>query len=689
MAEEATKDFFISYNKADRGWAEWIAWQLEAEGYSTILQAWDFRPGGNFILEMDHATMVATRTIAVLSPDYLDALYTKPEWAEAFRQDPTGKDGKLLPVRVRTCTLKGLLAAIGYIDLVGRNNALAAQNALLAGVRRSRAIPSTAPIFPGDASPQPPEPPPAFPGNWPLVWNVPYRRNRFFTGRETLLTTLHEQLTGKKAVALTQTLAIHGLGGIGKTQTAVEYAYRYQQRYQAVFWVRAAALDTLCSDYVSMAGLLHLAEKDDQDQIRILHVVKQWLSRQKEWLLILDNADDLEIIPDYLPAGENGHILLTTRDPSVQGMAQGIEVEQMDVQEGIDLLLRRARMLTPETPLEAAHHDDREAAERIVTAMGGVPLAIDQAAAYIEQTRCGLSGYLQLYQQHRADLLRWKRRVPSDYPRTVAATWAVSFEQVEQRNPAATDLLRLCAFLDPDGIPEDLLQEGASELGPDLQSLVEDAFRWNEAMDLLRSFSLIRRLVESKSLAMHRLVQVVLKDRLDSPTQQQWAERVVRLVNAAFPEVSFQTWEQCKQYLPQVFICLDHLNQHGIQTPEAASLLHRAGWYLNEHARNTEAEPLYQRALAIYEKTRGPEHPDTSATLYNLAQLYKQQGRYQEAEPLIQRSVAIDEKCFGPEHLEVAVDLENYADLLERMQRTEEAAQLKARIQAIRAKQSS
>jgi TIR domain len=105
MTEEATKDFFISYNKADRGWAEWIAWQLEAEGYSTIIQAWDFRPGGNFILEMDHATTVAKRTIAVLSPDYLDALFTKPEWAEAFRQDPTGKEGKLLPVRVRTCTL--------------------------------------------------------------------------------------------------------------------------------------------------------------------------------------------------------------------------------------------------------------------------------------------------------------------------------------------------------------------------------------------------------------------------------------------------------------------------------------------------------------------------------------------------------------------------------------------------------
>ena len=128
MVAEATKDVFVSYNKADRAWAEWIAWQLEAEGYSTILQAWDFRPDSNFILEMDDATKVAKRTIAVLSPDYLNALYTRPEWAEAFRQDPTGKDGKLLPMRVRTCTLEGLLASIVYIDLVGLN-ALAAQAA--------------------------------------------------------------------------------------------------------------------------------------------------------------------------------------------------------------------------------------------------------------------------------------------------------------------------------------------------------------------------------------------------------------------------------------------------------------------------------------------------------------------------------------------------------------------------------
>src|SRR5947209_10402430 len=341
--KDELKDFFISYCNADLQWAEWIAWQLEAEGYSTILQAWDFRPGSNFILEMDKATKVAKRTIAVLSPDYLDALYTQPEWAEALRKDPTGKDGILLPLRVRPCTLEGILASIVYIDLVGLNP-LTAHNELLTGVRRSRAIPSTPPYFPGDTASSRASPSPVFPGSWPLVWNVPYPRNRFFTGREQLLKTLRERLTGTKAVALTQTLAIHGLGGIGKTQTAVEYAYRYRDQYQAVFWIRAAAPDTLISDYISIAELLHLGAQDERDQILLIQIVKQWFSRRKDWLLILDNADNLEIIPDYLPTGESGHILLTTRDPSVEGIAQGIAVEQLDRQEGIELLLRRAGM---------------------------------------------------------------------------------------------------------------------------------------------------------------------------------------------------------------------------------------------------------------------------------------------------------------------------------------------------------
>jgi hypothetical protein len=140
-------DFFVSYNRADRTWAEWIAWQLEEAGYTVVIQAWDFRPGSNFVVDMQQAASAARRTIAVLSPDYMAARFTQPEWTAAFAQDPTGTQGTLLPVRVRAVDLSGLLPQIIYIDLVGLEEATA-QATLLAGVQRSRAKPTVAPTFP-------------------------------------------------------------------------------------------------------------------------------------------------------------------------------------------------------------------------------------------------------------------------------------------------------------------------------------------------------------------------------------------------------------------------------------------------------------------------------------------------------------------------------------------------------------
>jgi hypothetical protein len=155
------KDFFISYNRADRSWAEWIAWHLEEVGYTTILQAWDFRPGSNFVLEMHQAATEAERTIAVLSPEYLASLFTQPEWAAAFAQDPTGDRGILVPVSVKQCDLQGLLSQTITIELVGLNED-AAKEELLSGVRRGRAKPTEKPGFPGSAQ-QTGRPRPDFP----------------------------------------------------------------------------------------------------------------------------------------------------------------------------------------------------------------------------------------------------------------------------------------------------------------------------------------------------------------------------------------------------------------------------------------------------------------------------------------------------------------------------------------------
>jgi hypothetical protein len=144
------RDFFVSYNKADKQWAEWIAWQLEEAGYSVVVQAWDFRPGGNFVLEMQKAVTESNQTIAVLSEAYLKASFTQPEWAAAFASDPQSLKRKLLPVRVKKCEVTGLLAPLIYVDLVDLVEGVAQQTLL--GALADRVKPEKSPGFPGTSA---------------------------------------------------------------------------------------------------------------------------------------------------------------------------------------------------------------------------------------------------------------------------------------------------------------------------------------------------------------------------------------------------------------------------------------------------------------------------------------------------------------------------------------------------------
>jgi len=554
-------------------------------------------------------------------------------------------------------------------------------------------------------------------------WNIPYRRNPYFTGREDLLTRLHELLHAGKATALTQAQAISGLGGIGKTQTAVEYAYRSRGDYQAVLWASAATRETLISDFVALATLLQLPERDLADQGVVVAAVKRWLASNKDWLLILDNVDDLELAADFLPLASSGHILLTTRAQSTGTIANSLEVEKMVQAEGALLLLRRAKKLATGAPLEQVRK-----AEAIVKELDGLPLALDQAGAYIEETNYSLSGYLNLYRTHRKDLLQRRSKLRSEHPEPVGTTWSLSFQKVEQANPAAAELLRLCAFLDPEAIPEDIITEGAAEAGPLLQPVAADPFQLNEAIEVLRTYSLIRRNAEARTLNMHRLVQVVLKDGMDKKTQRQWAQRAVKAVNAAFPEVEYSTWPRCQACLPHALACAALIEQHKFAFPEAAQLLGQVGWYLREHALYAQAEALLQQALSIceksldpkdtyigvilnslvslykdqgkytqavpygqraldfYEETLGPDRPHTAITLDNLAQLYSDQGKYEQAEPLFQRALTIKEKTFDPDHPETSITLNNLAFLYHNQEKYEQAEELYQRSLAIKEK---
>ena len=515
-----------------------------------------------------------------------------------------------------------------------------------------------------------------------LTWNVPYRRNPFFTGRQDVLKRLHDTLTSDKAAALTQ--AISGLGGVGKTQTAVEYAYRYTGDYKTILWARADSRETLVSDFVSIANLLKLPEKDEQDQSRVVNACKRWLNEHADWLLILDNAEDLALASNFIPARSKGHTLLTTREQVTGAMAQRIELATMKPEEGALFLLRRAQILATDAPPDNALHADWTRAREISQRMDGLPLALDQAGAYIEATECGLAGYLERYKQQHAKLLKLRGEAAHDHPEPVATTWSLSFERVQRASPAAADLLRLCAFLHPDAIPEEIITAGAPDLGPTLQPFATDLVELDSAISELRRYSLLRRDPETQTLGIHRLVQAVLKDGMDDDMQGQWAERTVRAVNRAFPDGhEFATWDRCQRYLSHVQVCAALMKQWNMTFPEAPRLLHEAGSYLSERVQYMQAEPLLQQALAIREQALGTEHRDVSESLNELAIAYKEQGRYDQAEPLYQRSLAILEKTGGPYDPYMAQALNNLALLYHEQGKYTQAEPLYQRALAI------
>lgn len=513
----------------------------------------------------------------------------------------------------------------------------------------------------------------------PPLWHVPYPRNPFFTGREEVLQRLHAMLNHRHSLALSQSLAVSGLGGIGKTQIALEYAHCYRHEYHFVFWIHAATRESLFAGFIVLAQVLQLPAKDERDQNRVIQAVKQWFSTHQDWLLILDNADDVAMVRDYIPETNSGHLLLTSRAQALGSLAQRIEVEDMGLAEGTLFLLRRSKLLAPDAFLDQVSEECLVAAEAIVIEMAFLPLALDQAGAYIDEIGCSLSMYLELYRARRQELLARRGQLSAEYPESVATTWSLSFQKIEQTNPAAAELLRLCVFLQPDAIPYDLISEASTSFGPVLQLVARDPLKLNESIKELRQFSLVQYHPETNMLRIHRLVQAVLKDAMAKETQRAWAEQAVRATTTVFPDnpaVATETWPRCQRYLPQAQSCCALIHDYDFSFVEAASLLYNTASYLQVHALYEQAKPLYQRALQIRGRVQGPEQLKLAPVLNNLALLFVQQGDLEQAEPLYQRALHIREQALGLDHPDVAGPLNNLALLYRRQGNYEQAEPL-------------
>jgi tetratricopeptide (TPR) repeat protein len=700
------RDFFISYASSDEQWAEWIAKRLEDAGYTTFIQAWDFRPGMNFVAEMDRATKQANRTLLVLSPAYLRSEYAFAEWAVAFRKDPSGTSQCVLPVRIEPCDPGGLLGSLVFIDLVSLNEAQA-RDRLLSGVQQGP-VKRTAVAFPQQRMPHTRAP---FPASFPPVWMLPFARNPFFTGREDVLEQLRTHLQTTGTAAIGQPQAITGLGGIGKTQIAVEYAYRHRHDYQAVLWCLAESQEALTAGFVAIARALSLLEYQEQDQTITVQAVIKWLQTHQQWLLILDNVEDLQLLPPFLPSLNEGHIVLTTRAFATTSLARRIEVKELDDTPGAVLLLRRAGIVPADRGLEDASLEEQMVACALSKELGGLPLALDQAGAYTEETQCGLTNYQQRYQKQRAQLLA-RRGGVSDHPEPVATTWAISFEKVKQKSRLAAQMLQFCAFLAPDAIPEELVVQALISIAPSsgqanngwlegegsplngLLNLLHDekqeetsteelSWKIDDAVAVLRAYSLIQRKTHEKMLSVHGLVQAVVRDGMQKWEYEVWTTCLVCALEALFPSAEFHTWELCARYLPQALACAEWMTQVDQRYPVGDSLLYRTGNYLLQRAQYQEAEPLLKRALAICERQLGKKHRDTGAILNTLGALYDAQGRYEEAEPLLKRALAICERKSEASHPNVASCLNNLAGVYKKQDRYLEAEPLLERARAI------
>jgi tetratricopeptide (TPR) repeat protein len=509
-------------------------------------------------------------------------------------------------------------------------------------------------------------------GSHEVIENVPYARNPYFTGRDTILHDLHEALNKDSATALTQGYAISGLGGIGKTQTSVEYSYRYRSEYHYIFWVRADSEVALQAGFVEISKLLNLPEKDATNPAETVQAVKHWLELTGEWLLVFDNADTPDTLAAYYPHKPKGHIMLTSRAQvfDTLGIDSTFALEKLDPQEALDFLFKRTKR---------AQSDPKEkhAAEQLAEELGYLPLALEQAAAYLVVNGVRFQDYLASFQQRRLSLLSKAGPKTGNYPASVAKTWSLNFQEVEQV-PVSADIMRVSVFLSPDAIPLELHTRGASQLGPIIASTLstKDPLALNEALEPLTRYSLIRLDIETQTYSIHRMVQEVLKDQMGAELQAEWAERVVRAVAQSFPEVDYQTWTRCERLISHALVCASHIDHWHMTFQEARNLLDQLGYYFYQRGQYWEAEPLWKRYMAICEQVLEPEHPDTLSTVNNLGLLYWQQGEYDQAEPLLKRALEARERVLGPEHPDTLGTVNNLALLYYNQGKYEEAEPL-------------
>ena len=660
-------DFFISHAGRDQAWAEWVAWHLVEAGYTVELDFWDWAVGENFVTKMHGAVGSAHRVIALFSPAYFEEIrYTTDEWTSALVKNDEGGH-RLVPVQVEPCTVPQLLRPLMRVELFDVDEGEAARR--LSAAARGPVRPDGEPVFPGrgrvealtgrvEALTGRGEAGPRLPGVLPPVWNIG-PRNPGFVGRDAMLVYLRERLrSGGTAVAQ----ALYGVGGVGKTQVAIEYAHRYAGAYDVVWWISAKETGLIGEQFAALAVELGLIPPH-ADKASAVGALRAYLRGRGRWLLLLDNAESPADMRAWLSAGP-GHTLITSRNPGWGELAARVEVDVLARPESVELI-QVSRPGTGEAE-----------AEQLAGALGDLPLALAQAARFLAETGMPVEHYLRLLDTRAEELL--DQSWPPSHPHSLAAAIRVSTDRLAEVDPVALALVRIGAFLAPEPIPADILTRPIAATGHsrplDLEALtvaVGSPVAAHRSLGRIASYGLAR---VDRGLQLHRLTQAVLCGQLPAGSAAAYRAYAEALLVEADPGDGWDParWSGWARILPHL-LAADPATSLSSDLRELAC---RAAWHLHSRGDIRPARDLAEHLHRQWRERLGSDDRHTLRSAYIHVGILVDVGPYSHARQLGEDTLARCLRVLGDDDPDTLHAAHHFATCLYCVGAFEQARQL-------------
>ncbi|KAK1969104.1 TPR-like protein [Colletotrichum sublineola] len=521
--------------------------------------------------------------------------------------------------------------------------------------------------------------------------NVPFPPDPDFVDRPRITAWLRDKCNQPAGRA-----ALVGLGGIGKSQLAVNYAHEVRQGSPDtyVFWVHAGTRERFEEAYSAIANRLQLPRHSDPD-VDVVRLVYDWLCAEENghWLMVVDNADDVKVfypkpiaeqsgfvaskshrpLASFLPQSSNGKILVTSRRKDVAERLTGssrnvLSIEAMDENQAHQLLRNK---------LQGAH--DEEVASELLQALEYMPLAITQAAAYIlrQAPRASPSTYLADFRisEKKASLLNRNmgdlRRDPSA-SNSIVTTWQITFDSIRQERQSAADLLAFLSFFNPQGIPEWILRSYHLSKGDETETIIEvDEFE--DDISMLLEFSLVTITTQKDVLEMHPLVQFCTQIWLSATENvRTWRRTFLHVLSREYPPGAFEDWARCQELDPHTQSLVNNKPEHEDDLKDFSHLLLRMAYHKRNLGKYEEAEQLSRQALEVCEKVLGEKNYKFRA-LNDIALFMLLQGKHKEAGQMYRRALERFEKSFGAEHVETLNSLDGLSAVLREQGKYKEA----------------